>query len=63
MQNTRRYHPELIVVLSCCCSGITGDDVETVAQIAAQGVNARVLAIRSEGFGGDFRSGYGASQT
>jgi nitrogenase molybdenum-iron protein alpha/beta subunit len=54
----QRYHPELIVVLSCCCSGITGDDVETVAQIAAQEVNARVLAIRSEGFGGDFRSGY-----
>jgi len=54
----QRYHPELIVVLSCCCSGITGDDVETVAQTAAKEVNARVLAIRSEGFGGDFRSGY-----
>ncbi len=54
----RRYHPDLIVILSCCCSGITGDDVETIARIAAQEVNARVLAIRSEGFGGDFRSGY-----
>ena len=53
-----RYHPELIVILSCCCSGITGDDVEFVAQLAAREVNARVLAIRSEGFGGDFRSGY-----
>jgi len=60
----RRYHPELIVILSCCCSGITGDDVEMVAQVAAQEMvdggtsGARVLAIRSEGFGGDFRSGY-----
>ena len=54
----RRYHPELIVVLSCCCSGITGDDVETVAQTAAREVDARVIAVRSEGFGGDFRSGY-----
>ena len=54
----RRYHPDLIVVLSCCCSGIIGDDVETVAQIAAEEVEADVLAIRSEGFGGDFRSGY-----
>jgi len=53
-----RYHPELIVVLSCCCSGITGDDVETVAQTAAKSINAEVIAIRSEGFGGDFRSGY-----
>ncbi len=53
-----RYHPELIVILSCCCSGITGDDVETIAQTAAGEVRARVLAIRSEGFGGDFRSGY-----
>jgi len=54
----QRYHPELIVILSCCCSGITGDDVETIAQVAAREVEAKVLAIRSEGFGGDFRSGY-----
>ena len=54
----QRYHPDLIVILSCCCSGIIGDDVETIAEIAAQEVNAEVLAIRSEGFGGDFRSGY-----
>ena len=54
----QRYHPELIVILSCCCSGITGDDVEMVAEIAGREVRARVLAIRSEGFGGDFRSGY-----
>jgi len=54
----QRYHPDLIVILSCCCSGIIGDDVETVAEIAEQEVDARVLAIRSEGFGGDFRSGY-----
>jgi nitrogenase molybdenum-iron protein alpha/beta subunit len=54
----RRYHPDLIVVLSCCCSGIIGDDVETIAQIASEEVEADVLAIRSEGFGGDFRSGY-----
>jgi nitrogenase molybdenum-iron protein alpha/beta subunit len=54
----QRYHPDLIVILSCCCSGIIGDDVETIAQIAEKDVNAQVLAIRSEGFGGDFRSGY-----
>lgn len=53
-----RYHPELIVILSCCCSGIIGDDVETIAQEAEKSVNARVIAIRSEGFGGDFRSGF-----
>ncbi|MCJ7551824.1 MAG: nitrogenase associated protein [Anaerolineae bacterium] len=54
----QRYHPELIVILSCCCAGIIGDDVELIAQVAAQEVDAQVLAIRSEGFGGDFRSGY-----
>jgi len=54
----QRYHPDLVVILSCCCSGIIGDDVETIAEIAAQEVDAEVLAIRSEGFGGDFRSGY-----
>ena len=53
-----KYHPDLIAVLSSCCSGIIGDDVETVAREAEGTVKARVLAIRSEGFGGDFRSGY-----
>jgi nitrogenase molybdenum-iron protein alpha/beta subunit len=53
-----RYHPDLIVIFSCCCSGIVGDDVETIAQRASREVKAKVLAIRSEGFGGDFRSGY-----
>jgi nitrogenase molybdenum-iron protein alpha/beta subunit len=58
LEADRRYHPDLVVVLSCCCSGIIGDDVETVAQIASGEIEADVLAIRSEGFGGDFRSGY-----
>jgi len=53
-----RYHPDLIVIFSCCCSGIIGDDVETIARVAQKEVAARVIAIRSEGFGGDFRSGY-----
>jgi len=53
-----RYQPELIAILSCCCSGIIGDDVETIAQEAEKAVDAKVIAIRSEGFGGDFRSGF-----
>ena len=53
-----RYHPDLIAVLSCCCSGIIGDDVETIAREAGQYVRAKVIALRSEGFGGDFRSGF-----
>ncbi|HRD25031.1 MAG TPA: nitrogenase component 1 [Methanoculleus sp.] len=53
-----KYHPDLIVILSCCCSGIIGDDVESIARIAEEEVGCRVLALRSEGFGGDFRSGY-----
>jgi nitrogenase molybdenum-iron protein alpha/beta subunit len=54
----RRYHPDLIAILSCCVSGIIGDDVETIAHEAEKLVNSKVLAVRSEGFGGDFRSGY-----
>jgi len=53
-----RYRPELVVILSCCCSGITGDDVEMVAREASRRHGLPVLAIRSEGFGGDFRSGH-----
>ncbi|UCH03058.1 MAG: nitrogenase associated protein [Candidatus Bathyarchaeota archaeon] len=54
----RKYHPDLIAVLSCCCSGIIGDDVETIARKSEADINAKVIAIRSEGFGGDFRSGF-----
>jgi nitrogenase molybdenum-iron protein alpha/beta subunit len=36
----QRYNPELIVILSCCCSGITGDDVEMVAELAGREVRA-----------------------
>jgi len=53
-----RYHPDLIVVLSCCCSGIICDDVEMVAEEMQDELGLPVLAIRSEGFGGDFRSGH-----
>jgi len=53
-----KYHPDLIVILSCCCSGIIGDDVESIAREAEKLVGCRVLALRSEGFGGDFRNGY-----
>jgi len=54
----KKYHPDLIVILSCCCSGIIGDDVESIAREAGEQVSCPVLALRSEGFGGDFRSGY-----
>jgi nitrogenase molybdenum-iron protein alpha/beta subunit len=53
-----RYHPDLITVLSCCCSGIICDDVEMVAQEMESELGLPILAIRSEGFGGDFRSGH-----
>ena len=53
-----RYHPDLIVILSCCCSGIICDDVEMVAQDLQAELGLPILAIRSEGFGGDFRSGH-----
>jgi nitrogenase molybdenum-iron protein alpha/beta subunit len=58
LEADKKYHPDLIVILSCCTAGIIGDDVETIAGEAEKLVNSRVLAIKSEGFGGDFRSGY-----
>ena len=53
-----KYHPDLIVILSCCCSGIIGDDVESIAREAEKQVGCQVIALKSEGFDGDFRSGY-----
>jgi nitrogenase molybdenum-iron protein alpha/beta subunit len=54
----KKFNPDVIVILSCCCSGIIGDDVETVAHKVEQKIGIPVIAIRSEGFGGDFRSGH-----
>lgn len=54
----QKYHPDLIVVMSTCCPGITGDDVEGIARQARGQVKAEITTIRSEGFGGDFRSGH-----
>ena len=54
----KKFNPDLIVILSCCCSGIIGDDVETIAKRVEQEIDIDVIAIRSEGFGGDFRSGH-----
>ena len=54
----KKFNPDLLVILSCCCSGIIGDDVEAVASRIEKEINTPVIAIRSEGFGGDFRSGH-----
>jgi len=58
LEADRKYHPDLIVVMSTCCPGITGDDIEAIAQEVQGEVNAEITTIRSEGFGGDFRSGH-----
>ena len=54
----QKFHPDLIVVMSTCCPGITGDDVEAVARQVRGQVKAEITTMRSEGFGGDFRSGH-----
>ena len=38
----KKFNPDLIVILSCCCSGIIGDDVETVAQRVEKEINTKV---------------------
>ena len=48
--------PELIVVLSCCASGIIGEDLAGAIQGAP--TNAKIIAIEAGGFEGDFRTGY-----
>ncbi len=54
----KKFNPDLIVILSCCCCGIIGDDVGTVAKRVEQEINCKVIVIRSEGFDGDFCSGH-----
>jgi len=52
----RTLSPELIAVLSCCASGIIGEDVASAVRSAS--VSARALAIDSGGFEGDHAGGY-----
>jgi len=52
----RTLHPELMFVLSCCASGIIGEDADSAVRDAR--TSSRVIAISAEGFEGDFREGY-----
>lgn len=52
----REIHPAILAVLSCCASGIIGEDVD--AAVRAASVKAQVLAIDSGGFEGDHAEGY-----
>ena len=52
----RALCPDLLFVLSCCTSGIIGEDVESAAREAV--TDSRVIAISAGGFEGDFHDGY-----
>jgi light-independent protochlorophyllide reductase B subunit len=49
-------HPELLFVLSCCTSGIIGEDVGSAVRDTR--TDSRVIAIDAGGFEGDFHDGY-----
>lgn len=51
-----RKSPEMIVVLSCCASGIIGEDVQNACRIAR--TNAKVISIEAGGFSSDYTAGY-----
>lgn len=46
----RRHNPKVILVVSGCVPGITGDDVEAVTTEAQLKVRARVVPVHCEGF-------------
>ncbi|OPX66247.1 MAG: light-independent protochlorophyllide reductase subunit B [Methanoregulaceae archaeon PtaB.Bin056] len=47
---------EMIVVLSCCASGIIGEDVQNACRIAR--TRAKVIGIEAGGFSSEFTAGY-----
>ena len=57
----RTLSPELIAVLSCCASGIIGEDVASAVRSAS--ISARALAFDSGGFEGDHSGGYNDALT
>jgi nitrogenase molybdenum-cofactor synthesis protein NifE len=58
-QIDRDHQPDLICVLSCCASGIIGEDVASAVRTAS--ISARALAFDSGGFEGDHTGGYSDS--
>lgn len=52
----RLKRPDMIVVLSCCASGIIGEDLESACKAAR--TDALVIPIEAGGFSGDFSAGY-----
>lgn len=52
----RSLRPDLLFVLSCCSSGIIGEDVGSAVRDAQAG--SRVIGISAGGFEGDFHDGY-----
>jgi len=54
----KAYNPELIFVLSSCAPSLVGDDIEAVAENAAEMVRGDVLAVDCAGFQGDQVSGF-----
>ncbi|MCQ8893175.1 MAG: nitrogenase component 1 [Methanolinea sp.] len=48
--------PDIIVVLSCCASGIIGEDVESACRAAH--TRAVIIPVDVGGFSGDFSTGY-----
>ncbi len=48
--------PDMIVVLSCCASGIIGEDVQNACRVARTG--AKVICIDAGGFSSDYTAGY-----
>ncbi|MDI9632952.1 MAG: nitrogenase component 1 [Methanolinea sp.] len=55
----RAGNHDVIVVLSCCASGIIGEDLEAACRGA--GARALVVPVEVNGFSGDFSTGYAAT--
>jgi len=51
-----RKNPEILVVLSCCASGIIGEDVQNACRVAR--TRSKVVGIDAGGFADDFTRGY-----
>jgi nitrogenase molybdenum-iron protein alpha chain len=61
LEADRRYHPNLITVITSCASGIIGDNIEAVVNALQPEVKAAIVPMRCEGFrSGAVATGYDA---
>lgn len=52
------FHPEIIFVLNCCVSELTGENIDDIAESVEESTGIKIIPVHSAGFKGNHQAGY-----